>query len=532
MCLASTSNTDTTFMLSYIPFFICLLQSFGISARQAQLAKLSDPELISTALLSAALERRSYSTGGEGGKAQYSWKFDQIFNFLKQMLEVVPIEGLFHCLAKSMQELGLFLPDETSLFLHELFQAVDKFCSRSDNIPPSAIMLRCLTQLLYGGPMSGYFDTWSKTDMKSSRRVHGILMRARDRIEHHLMTHRGLPILSDVRIKGILCSTQWADPHKFLISTMEKLDEIASLDPSTASSAGAHALGANEQLLDVAKDVEFFAFCLGNILTSFMSTQVPIPLSRSPEYTARALENTEVAVGVWYLIGLKFVDIKCIVEDKQLVIDVASYLGKFFGKKESAMKGLRSKAQFICQALAKTSCVSCSAQYVSYSLERQLNELCSECGITVSTPVEEICLKWDEFFKERILSFIPKPYHSLVARWIRWMLTIYELREALASYTTIATIGLLNSGKSTLVNSLFGQKVRVSYCKCHRTCSQTTFQKAVWLHETTGVTFQSDTVQLEPTHNRPEPLETLCSLLFALPFCVAVRTGSVHSHGH
>ena len=417
-----------------------------------------DPELISTALLSAALERRSYCTHDRSVKALYSRKFDEICNFLKQALDVVPIEGLFHCLAQSAQDMFL-TPDVASVFLHELFQAVDKFCSRSVNIPPSMIMLYCLTKLLYG-PMSDYFHEWRKTDPKSYKRVHGILMKASEQITSHMSKYRGRPILSDVSIKGILCSTQWADPQKFLISTMEELNEIASTDPSSTSSADEHALGTNVKLLNVVNGMRLFAFCLGNILTSFLSAQVQIPLSRSPEYTARALENTEVAVGVWYLIGLRFVEIERIVEDEQLLIDVASYLGKFLGQEESAMKGHTSKAHFICQAMTDR-VISCSAQYVSYSLERQLNELCRDCGITVSTPVEEICQKWGEFFKERILSLIPRPYHSLIARWIRWMLAVYELRETLASYTTIATIGLLNSGKSTLVNSLFGQKVQL-----------------------------------------------------------------------
>ena len=442
--------------LHCILFFIHLPQSFGISARQAQLAKLPDGELISTALLSAALERRSYSTQDRGGKALYSRKFTQIRNFLKRALDVVPIEGCFHCLAQSAEDI-ILTPEAASVFLDELFQAVDKFCSRSVNIPPSRIMLDCLTKLLFG-PMSDYFYVWRNTDLKNYRRVHGILMQARENIITHMTMHRSHSVLSEVSIKGILRSTQWADPQKFLISTMEELDEIASTHTSTTSSADEESLETNAKLLNVVNGIKPFAFCLGKILTSFLGAQVQIPFSRSPEYTARALENTEVAVGVWYLIGLHFGEMAKIVEDKQLVIDVASYLGKFLGQEESAMKEHSDKAHFICQAMTDR-VISCSAQYVSYSLERQLNELCQDCGINVDTPVEEICQKWDESFKERILSLIPTPYHSLIARWIRWMLAVYELRETLASYTTIATIGLLNSGKSTLVNSLFGQKV-------------------------------------------------------------------------
>ena len=271
----------------------------------------------------------------------------------------------------------------------------------------------------------------------------------------------GIPVLSEMSIRKILCESPWKDPVEFLDRAVKELDEIASSEVATVKPDDAPGKGTNERVLALVQELAFFSYCLGQILDSFMSAQVQIPFSQSSEDTARALESTGVAVGVWYLIGLRFVDMKQIVQDRKLVIDVASYLGKFFGQEEAAMKGHMKKTRFICQAM--TNHVSCSAEYVGYSLERQLNELCSECGISLSTPVEDICRKWDKFFGERILSLIPKLYHPLIARWIRWTLAVYELRETLASYTTIATIGLLNSGKSTLVNSLFGQKVHSSF---------------------------------------------------------------------
>ena len=386
----------------------------------------------------------------------YSRKYTKIRSFLNLAVDVIPIEGLFHCLAEPAQDI-VQNPILAGAFLSELFQTVDRLCSQSVNIPSSETMFKCLDELLHGN-MSTFFAMCQLTDQKDVMRVQLFLQKERKRIKSDMQKSRGIPVLSKISIRNILRETQWKDPVEFLDHTVQDLDKIASNEGTTVEPGDTSDEGPNEKLLALVKQLLFFSYCLGQILDSFMSAQVQIPFSQSSEDTARALESTGVAVGVWYLIGLSFVDMKRIVQDRKLVIDVASYLGKFFGQEEAAMKGHMKKTRFICQAM--TNHVSCSAEYVGYSLERQLNELCSECGISLSTPVEDICRKWDKFFGERILSLIPKLYHPLIARWIRWTLAVYELRETLASYTTIATIGLLNSGKSTLVNSLFGQKVR------------------------------------------------------------------------
>ena len=432
------------------------MQYIGISLRQAQLAKLSHPQLIFTALLSAALERRSKSTQEQGAKAVYSRKYTKIRSFLNLAVDVVPSEGLFHCLAEPAQVV-VQEPLLDSAFLLELFRTVDRLSSKSVKLPSSETMFQCLDEILHGN-MSIFFAMCQLIDQKDVMRVQPFLRKERKRIKDHMQKSRGIPVLSEMSIRKILCESPWKDPVEFLDRAVKELDEIASSEVATVKPDDVPGKGANEKVLALVQELTFFSYCLGQILDSFMSAQVQIPFSQSSEDTARALESTGVAVGVWYLIGLSFVDMKRIVQDRKLVIDVASYLGKFFGQEEAAMKGHMKKTRFICQAM--TNHVSCSAEYVGYSLERQLNELCSECGISLSTPVEDICRQWDKFFGERILSLIPKLYHPLIARWIRWTLAIYELRETLASYTTIATIGLLNSGKSTLVNSLFGQKVQ------------------------------------------------------------------------
>lgn len=313
-------------------FFAPTLQYIGISLRQAQLAKLSHPQLIFTALLSAALERRSKSTQEKGAKAVYSRKYNQIRLFLKLALDVVPIEGFFHCLAEPAQ---VFVQDPIlgGAFLLELFQTVNRLCSRSVNIPSSETMFKCLDEVLHGN-MSTFFAMCQLIDKKDIMQVQLFLQKERKRIKDHMQKSHGFPVLSEVSIREILCASQWKDPVEFLDRAVKDLDEIASSEATTVKPGDAPDKGANQKLLALVQELTFFSYCLGEILDSFMSAQVQIPFSQSPEDTARALESTGVAVGVWYLIGLSFIDMKRIVQDRKLVIDVASYLESFLVKKK------------------------------------------------------------------------------------------------------------------------------------------------------------------------------------------------------
>ena len=54
---------------------------------------------------------------------------------------------------------------------------------------------------------------------------------------------------------------------------------------------------------------------------------------------------------------------------------------------------------------------------------------------------------------------MPDHYRPLVARWIKWSLMINRLREIIAKETPVGVIGLMNSGKSKFVRSIFGIKV-------------------------------------------------------------------------
>ena len=246
-----------------------------------------------------------------------------------------------------------------------------------------------------------------------------------------------------------------------------------------ASLSRGHKMGSratlNCDMLDKVNDIiKNHLFPCVTMLGGFMEQQVRVPLVNNPLDTAKALQTTDSsgAVGVWALFALDKKDIASILSSKRnraLVIQITKFIEGILSS-NAAKKRVReqitsynAKLQFLLQGMNKT--VTCSSQYISYSLERELVGICKERKITTNTKVDDILVHWDTRFKATALALVPKPYQPLLARWLIWALNIYQLRESLASYTTVGVMGLVNSGKSTLVNKVFGRQVsNISSC--------------------------------------------------------------------
>jgi hypothetical protein len=172
------------------------------------------------------------------------------------------------------------------------------------------------------------------------------------------------------------------------------------------------------------------------------------------------------SVGVWALFSLDYHQIQPILlkcQGKQLLIKLFDHVKGISGisqeSDESTFNPYAAKLQFIAQGMAKTVTMSGNSQNVSYSLERQLVELCNKRNINATVPLSDITGKWSVLFEENILSLVHPKCRLLIARWLKWALMIHDLREELAKYTAVGVVGLVNSGKSKLVNTLFGIKV-------------------------------------------------------------------------
>ena len=174
--------------------------------------------------------------------------------------------------------------------------------------------------------------------------------------------------------------------------------------------------------------------------------------------------HAPASVGVWTLFSLDYNKIKPILakcHGEQLLVKVMDHVKGISGvdpdNDDVEYNPYAAKLQFVAQGMART--VTCNTKYVGYSLERQLVELCRERKINAATSLSELDGKWSHFFKENMLSLVEVRCRPLIARWIKWALMIHDLREELAKYTAVGVVGLVNSGKSKLVSTLFGMQV-------------------------------------------------------------------------
>ena len=224
----------------------------------------------------------------------------------------------------------------------------------------------------------------------------------------------------------------------------------------------------NSKMLEIVnhirqKDVKTCTSLLG----AFMEHQIRVPLIKSPLDTAKALNVmlTTAAVGVWALFSLTLGDLHSVLQSipgRSLMVEVTKYIRGIFKQETlTADEKYAGKLQFMVQGMKKT--VSCNSHYISYSLERQLVELCRKLNIDESTSLETLTNNWDTIFKDDVLALVVPTHRSLIARWLKWALMIHHLREELAKYTAVGVVGLVNSGKSLLVNNLFNIQVH-SHC--------------------------------------------------------------------
>ena len=199
------------------------------------------------------------------------------------------------------------------------------------------------------------------------------------------------------------------------------------------------------------------------LLGAFMEQEnISIGLSKSSKDQLSLQLSASASVGVWALFSLDYSQIKSILarcKGEQVLVKIGDYVKAALGSKDVPDDSqYAAKLQFIVEGMIKT--VTCNSQHVSYSLEQQLADICKQFNIDATVSVNNLLLRWSKLFKDNVLSLICYANRPLIARWLKWALMIHELREALAKYIAIGVVGLVNSGKSKLVNTIFGIKVQ------------------------------------------------------------------------
>ncbi len=253
----------------------------------------------------------------------------------------------------------------------------------------------------------------------------------------------------------------WLAEHAMATPDIEATRECSTSTEAQATKPSLSALY-NSKMLSLVRAIREgdLKICI-SLLAAFMEEQIHVPLIKSSINTAKML-NRMLAVGVWALFSLNRGDIESIVSSipaGSLHVQVREYIHGIF-KHTSLVPDDKyaGKLQFMVQGLEET--VSCNSHYISYSLERQLVELCKNLNISSSTPLQALISDWDTIFKDDVLALVAPTHRSLIARWLKWALMVHQLREELAKYTAVGVIGLVNSGKSLLVSSLFKIRVR------------------------------------------------------------------------
>ena len=246
-------------------------------------------------------------------------------------------------------------------------------------------------------------------------------------------------------------------------SELENLLESANedLDSSTQGTQTS-----NELMLDLVKEINDRSLRIcASLIGAFMEQQICIPLLKSEADTANVLseKSSPVAMGVWALFSLGFSDLQSMLTRMQgnpLLVKITDYISgvvtddldkssnqpnaKYAGKLQFLLQGMRSNT------------ISCSSQYISYSLEHQL---CSNLKFEKDITVKKLVKDWNKIFRKDALSLVAPTYRPLVARWLKWAVIVHDLRESLACYTCVGVTGLINSGKSCLVSTLFDLQV-------------------------------------------------------------------------
>ena len=417
-----------------------------------QIAKLAPQNLIVLAVLSTVLE----NVVPRGSNSE---RYGTVCQFLCDGLKTVPAESLFiagysnHCgdeyCRNTVKMLRMRRNDKGIPPSREMFDSIGMFM-KSIFIDNALFEVHMQNTLRPGSQIKARYRQLDDA-------TRSYLNQQRQKMMKELEKRRSIPYLCGEGLDCILNRTE--NPLKVLDKERDVIQQIAQEQQGCIALSKSDDTPYTERFLEAADCSLKRSISLACALDSFMRMQVKVPFVQNPEMTAKALERGGSAIGAWYLVGKRYLGIlEELEKDKPLVIEVSNFLEKYLDQKyEPDSEGYSSKIGFILQAMKQP--VTYSMTYISYSLEIQLKSLCKERSITASTPVLEIRREWDQSFKGTALAHVAVPFRPIIARWIKWMLVTNRLRESLAKRTTIGILGLLNSGKSHLLNCLFHTKV-------------------------------------------------------------------------
>ena len=494
-------------------------QGYSIKTRQRQLARCSPSQVIELAYLSALLEQHP-----DNMSEPFSHKLQVITKFLEEVVKVVPIESISYAIANCsydnavlcyevMINCGIDLPKShlmlygleaaqyrmqfgypgrcSGLMSLEAQQSIRNLPSRllhySDidvdelhgviNFSASAASNVFGTVIPLGPPATGLtVNVGQFTRGQTNEKVFSNLLKLFQKLCANPITEivcgLNIELLYPIQSKTPLQeNSQLISPLCILANGRKELSKLTrkaqqELGPAKAQQTRKY----NQQMLKTVNDIRSKDIDLcTSLLGGFMDQQdIDISLQRPQKEPSDVVNLYATAsVGVWALFSLDYSHVqpllaKC--RGDQLLVKIFDYVQSIAGvlptADDSDSGPYAAKLQFMVQGMTKT--VTCNTQLISYSLERQLVDLCKEKDINTAMSLTSLIRGWSKLFKQTTLSLVSEVDRPLIARWLKWALMVHNLREELAKYTAIGVAGLVNSGKSKIVNTLFG--IKVSSC--------------------------------------------------------------------
>ena len=205
----------------------------------------------------------------------------------------------------------------------------------------------------------------------------------------------------------------------------------------------------NEEAMKIIKQIRkiHIDFCI-RVLCGFVYQHVQVPFTEANPMT------------YWKHLRYKIAPYSDILKDDSIFwVSLLNRCQRAIAKgSQVAERTYNSKLKFLVSNIVPESeahTAITSTEYSVYMLEKKLEKVCSEREIKKETSIDQMIHEWQTFFKGCPLENVADSHRSLVSRWIKWSLMVQELRLMLENHITIAITGLVNSGKTQLIRSLF-----------------------------------------------------------------------------